>query len=55
MSNYCSVGIDARIGLGFDRNRTSSRFCNRIVYIIEGIKKMFKNTLHINDVVDSLE
>ena len=22
MSNYCSVGVDARIGYGFDKHRT---------------------------------
>lgn len=24
MSNYFSIGVDARIGLGFDRHRTTS-------------------------------
>jgi diacylglycerol kinase (ATP) len=28
MSNYCSVGIDARIGFGFDKNRSTIRCCN---------------------------
>ena len=29
MSNYASIGIDARIGLGFDRNRKNSKRCNK--------------------------
>lgn len=38
--NYCSIGIDARIGLGFDKKRTKSRFCNKVVYAWEGVKKL---------------
>ena len=39
--NYCSVGIDARIGVGFDKKRTKSRFFNKMVYGWEGAKKIF--------------
>lgn len=38
--NYCSLGIDARIGLGFDKRRTKSRFFNKAVYACEGVKKL---------------
>ena len=41
MSNYCSIGVDARIGFGFDKNRTKSKICNKIVYAWEGVKKFF--------------
>lgn len=41
MCNYFSFGVDARIGYGFDKKRTSSAFCNKIVYCCEGFKKMF--------------
>eukprot|EP00915_Cephaloidophora_sp_WS-2016_P002574 GHVH01003452.1.p1 GENE.GHVH01003452.1~~GHVH01003452.1.p1 ORF type:complete len:495 (-),score=69.49 GHVH01003452.1:1271-2755(-) len=43
MFNYFSIGIDARIGVGFDRNRTSTQIGNKIVYMNEGVKKIFKN------------
>ena len=32
MSNYFSIGLDARIGLGFDKRRTSTKCCNKVVY-----------------------
>lgn len=41
MSNYFSMGIDSRIGLGFDKRRTKSKCCNKCVYGLEGFKKMF--------------
>ena len=41
MVNYCSMGIDARIGLGFDKRRTSSRSCNKMVYAFEGLKNFW--------------
>ena len=40
MSNYFSIGLDARIGLGFDKHRTTSKCCNRFMYFWEGLKKM---------------
>lgn len=40
MSNYFSVGLDARIGLGFDKHRTTKKCCNRFFYAWEGFKKM---------------
>ena len=55
MSNYMSVGVDARIGLGFDRNRTQSALGNKCVYCWEGFKKMFLKTSKMNTVIDSLD
>ncbi|KAL4493099.1 hypothetical protein ABPG72_003184 [Tetrahymena utriculariae] len=55
MSNYMSVGVDARIGLGFDRHRTQSQLGNKCVYCWEGFKKMFMKTSKMNCVIDSLE
>lgn len=55
MSNYMSVGVDARIGLGFDKNRTSSAIGNKCVYCWEGFKKNFLSTAKMNKVVESLE
>jgi len=43
MFNYFSIGLDARIGMGFDRNRTTSQTANKMVYLNEGIKKAFMN------------
>lgn len=48
MSNYLSIGVDARIGYGFDKNRTESKFLNKICYCLEGIKKIFVKTKKVN-------
>lgn len=40
MSNYFSLGVDARIGLGFDKARTRSQVRNKMVYAWEGFKKL---------------
>lgn len=53
MCNYFSVGIESRIGLGFDKKRTTSTIGNKIRYGIEGIKKLFTKTPRIGDVMDS--
>ncbi len=53
--NYVSMGVDARVGLGFDKKRTKSQLCNKVVYACEGIKKLFIKTAKVNDVVSSLE
>lgn len=41
MINYFGVGDDARIGFAFERKRTGNRFCNKLVYFYEGLKKQF--------------
>jgi diacylglycerol kinase (ATP) len=40
MTNYFSIGLDARIGLGFDKKRSNNKYLNRIRYCWEGLKKM---------------
>lgn len=55
MSNYFSFGVDARVGYGFDKNRTKSRFKNKTVYCWEGFKKIFTNTPKLNDVLTKVE
>ena len=40
MCNYFSIGLESRIGIGFDKNRTSNATCNKICYGWEGLKKM---------------
>jgi diacylglycerol kinase (ATP) len=55
MSNYFSIGVESRIGLGFEKKRTKSRISNKIRYGIEGIKKLCcTKTNKINTVVSSL-
>ena len=40
MCNYFSIGIESRIGLGFDKKRTGSAAMNDAWYGWEGFKKM---------------
>lgn len=54
MCNYFSIGIESRIGLGFDRNRKRSAFMNKLVYGWEGLKKSFMRTPRVMDVMESL-
>lgn len=52
--NYFSIGVESRVGLGFDKKRTSSVTRNKLVYAREGIKKyLFKRTILNNILVDS--
>lgn len=37
--NYLSLGYDARVGFGFEKNRSSYRFFNKFLYFWEGCKK----------------
>lgn len=55
MCNYFSLGIESRIGVGFDRYRTRSQFLNKLRYAIEGGKKaMFKNIPPLNNSIHRL-
>jgi len=40
---YFNIGLDALVGLGVERNRTSKRCCNYILYAIIGVWNMFKS------------
>mmetsp|Transcript_9627 Transcript_9627/g.9583 ORF Transcript_9627/g.9583 Transcript_9627/m.9583 type:complete len:149 (-) Transcript_9627:359-805(-) len=40
MTNYFSIGLDARIGLGFDKRRSKKKCFNKCIYVWEGFKKM---------------
>jgi len=55
MTNYISIGVDARIGLGFDKHRSNSIFKNKCRYCWEGFKKLFISTSKMNSVIESLE
>eukprot|EP00350_Pseudokeronopsis_sp_OXSARD2_P004392 CAMPEP_0170546592 /NCGR_PEP_ID=MMETSP0211-20121228/4951_1 /TAXON_ID=311385 /ORGANISM="Pseudokeronopsis sp., Strain OXSARD2" /LENGTH=223 /DNA_ID=CAMNT_0010851139 /DNA_START=1043 /DNA_END=1714 /DNA_ORIENTATION=+ len=59
MCNYFSIGVESRIGLGFDKKRTSSICCNKCCYFCEGLKKFMccrgrKRTLKIKEVVSHI-
>ena len=55
MSNYCSIGIDARIGLGFDKNRSKTRWVNKLVYAWEGLKKFLKPSINVGSIIEKME
>ncbi|KRX04589.1 ATP-NAD kinase-like domain [Pseudocohnilembus persalinus] len=55
MCNYMSFGVDARIGLSFDRKRTTTRCVNQLVYAWEGIKQMCIKTPSASHTIHSLE
>jgi len=54
MCNYFSIGIESRIGLGFDKQRTGNATFNKVCYGWEGLKKICcgGKTKRIKDVVD---
>lgn len=53
-SNYCSLGIDGRIGYSFDKMRSSSRVVNLAIYGGIGIQKSFKTSPPINKIVERM-
>ncbi|EZG57257.1 putative diacylglycerol kinase [Gregarina niphandrodes] len=56
MVNYFSLGIESRIGIGFDRNRTDSALLNRAAYVLEGLKKLlFHRSLYVNEWISHID
>lgn len=54
--NYLSLGYDARVGYGFDKNRSSSRCWNKCIYFWEGLKKnCCTKTAGINKIIYKFE
>eukprot|EP01054_Gregarina_sp_Poly1_P002133 Gregarina_sp_Poly_1__2132@NODE_1565_length_3834_cov_183_282453_g1032_i0_p2_GENE_NODE_1565_length_3834_cov_183_282453_g1032_i0NODE_1565_length_3834_cov_183_282453_g1032_i0_p2_ORF_typecomplete_len380_score52_94DAGK_acc/PF00609_19/1e22_NODE_1565_length_3834_cov_183_282453_g1032_i09022041 len=55
MANYCSVGVESRIGVGFDRNRKDNAILNKAAYALEGVKKiLFHRRRLIDNIVEGL-
>jgi len=55
MCNYFSLGLDARIGVGFDKGRAGSQLANKAVYGWEGTKKLlFKKKGLIANIMESM-
>uniref|UniRef100_A0A7S4V475 Diacylglycerol kinase n=1 Tax=Alexandrium monilatum TaxID=311494 RepID=A0A7S4V475_9DINO len=55
MCNYFSMGLDARIGVGFDKNRQGGQAANKAVYGWEGTKKLlFKRKGLIANITESM-
>ena len=52
--NYFSLGFDARVGFQFEQRRTSNRCCNKVVYAIEGAKRIFccKKNYGLSELLD---
>ena len=38
MANYLSLGQCCKIGYEFEKNRTGTRCCNNICYVMQGLK-----------------
>ena len=55
--NYCSIGFDARVGFQFEQKRSSSRFCNKIIYCEEAFKRIFccKKNYGLSQLLESFE
>jgi len=54
--NYLSLGYDARVGYGFDKNRSKSRCWNKFIYFWEGLKKnCCTKTASINNIIEKFE
>src|SRR4051812_43368535 len=54
MCNYFSIGVESRIGLGFEKSRSNHYIKNKCIYGWEGIKKMCccSSTAKIKSVID---
>ena len=52
---YTSVGLDAKVGLRFEKKRSRSVLVNKFFYMVEGIKRTFNRQKRLADVMESLE
>ena len=53
--NYFSLGFDARVGFEFEQRRTSNRCCNKVIYALEGARRIFccKKNYGLTQLLDS--
>lgn len=55
MCNYASIGIDARIGFGFEKKRSNKRWLNKFMYAWEGARKFVWKESDMNNLIRKLE
>jgi len=56
MINYFSIGQESKVGVAFDKNRTSSQTCNLCVYACQGLGTELDclSQQHIGDIVSGM-
>ncbi|GFE53100.1 diacylglycerol kinase [Babesia ovis] len=54
MGNYFSIGVDARIGRGFDRMRSGSGLLNKLIYLLQGTKNTFRPAIRVDRQIDKM-
>lgn len=54
-TNYCSLGIDGRIGYSFDRHRSDSRLVNQFVYVAIGMSKFCDSANKMRHLIARME
>ncbi|EDO08039.2 Diacylglycerol kinase accessory domain family protein [Babesia bovis T2Bo] len=54
MGNYFSIGVDARIGRGFDRLRSQSSLVNKLIYLWQGTKNTFRRSIRVDKQIDKM-
>lgn len=52
MTNYFSIGMDARIAYGFDKRRGQSKIQNNLIYIEESMKKNFLDNKNVSEIFE---
>eukprot|EP00742_Colponemidia_sp_Colp-10_P008600 GILJ01009324.1.p1 GENE.GILJ01009324.1~~GILJ01009324.1.p1 ORF type:complete len:480 (+),score=49.23 GILJ01009324.1:80-1519(+) len=55
MTNYASIGLMGKVGIGFDGKRTKDRRLNRLVYAWESFKTLMRPVTGIRTVLHSAE
>jgi hypothetical protein len=53
-TNYCSIGIDGRIGYSFDRHRSNSRIINQFLYAAIGLSKFCDTAFKMHNLVSKM-
>ncbi|GBE59157.1 diacylglycerol kinase [Babesia ovata] len=54
MGNYFSLGVDARIGRGFDRKRSNSGPMNKFIYMLQGFKNSMRPVVRVDKQIDRM-
>jgi hypothetical protein len=53
-TNYCSIGIDGRIGWSFDKRRSKSRAINLMLYAWVGLLESCSSAIRMENIIRSM-